>query len=261
LSNHARNGLWTVFHTAIYKANIFREPVLGGRLTDPLATFLKGVWVHYYKRPIDEYPEHHLVITALKQAFLGAVRHFPFDILEAIFENDAHSNYSGKIMRYPERVATWINEVLKQENQAHTFVDGRFVERMTTEEIASVETALKTPIEAIRAHFETALRYLSELNNPVYRNSVKESISAVEAACRHLTGQKSATLGDALKKLDNQRSLHAAFKEGLLKLYGFTCDQGGIRHALTDDATSVQYADAQFMLVACSAFVNYLLTR
>jgi hypothetical protein len=37
-------------------------------------------------------------------------------------------------------------------------------------------------------------------------------------------------------------------------------DHGGIRHAIKD-ADEVERADAQFMLVACSAFVNYLMTR
>jgi hypothetical protein len=38
-------------------------------------------------------------------------------------------------------------------------------------------------------------------------------------------------------------------------------NQGGIRHAINDASTIAERVDAQFMLVACSAFVNYLLTR
>jgi hypothetical protein len=34
-----------------------------------------------------------------------------------------------------------------------------------------------------------------------FRNSIKESISAVEAMCQILTGDDKATLGQALKKL------------------------------------------------------------
>jgi hypothetical protein len=259
LSDHARTGLWNVFYRTIYQANMFRDPVLRGQLAEPLVNFLRGVWVRLYKRPIDEYPEDHEVVAEIKRDFLG-VWHFPFDIFEAIFENDARYEFSGQIMRHPEGVAAWIKEVLEQENQAYTFVGNRFTERMTPQEVESVETALKTPIEAIREHFEAALRMLSDRDNPDFRNSIKESISAVEAACKELTGLKNATLTQALNALHEKRPLHKNLKEALSQLYWWTSDHGGIRHAIKDDE-NVERVDAQFMLVACSAFVNYLLTR
>jgi hypothetical protein len=54
--------------------------------------------------------------------------------------------------------------------------------------------------------------------------------------------------------------LHKTFKDALSKLYAWTGGQGGICHALME-ADSVERQDAQFMLVTCSAFVNYLLDR
>jgi len=41
------------------------------------------------------------------------------------------------------------------------------------------------------------------------------------------------------------------------KLYGYTSDADGIRHALLEEVT-LDFDDAKFMLVACSAFVNYI---
>jgi hypothetical protein len=46
-------------------------------------------------------------------------------------------------------------------------------------------------------------------------------------------------------------------KSAFLSLYGYTSDANGIRHALLEEA-QLTFEDAQFMLVACSAFVNYL---
>ena len=46
----------------------------------------------------------------------------------------------------------------------------------------------------------------------------------------------------------------------MLKLYGFTSDKGGIRHALMDEP-SLGYSDAKFMLVLCSPFTNFLWAR
>jgi hypothetical protein len=43
-------------------------------------------------------------------------------------------------------------------------------------------------------------------------------------------------------------------------LYGYTSDTHGIRHALKDDSQP-NAEDAKFMLVSCSAFVNYLVEK
>ena len=43
------------------------------------------------------------------------------------------------------------------------------------------------------------------------------------------------------------------------KLYAYTNNKTtGIRHALMEDTESPGFDEAKFMLVACSAFVNYL---
>lgn len=92
---------------------------------------------------------------------------------------------------------------------------------------------------------------------PDYRNSIKESISAVEALCRGIISEN--TLGDALKKLEkNGVTIPVFLKSGFEKLYVYTNNEKtGIRHALMDDAETPQYDEAKFMLVACSVFVNY----
>jgi len=93
--------------------------------------------------------------------------------------------------------------------------------------------------------------------SPNYRNSIKESISAVEAMRQIITGTKS-TLGQAVKKLkDNGVQIHPAFEGALDKMYGYTSDAEGIRHALLLEST-LDSTDALLMLVSCSAFVNYL---
>ena len=89
-----------------------------------------------------------------------------------------------------------------------------------------------------------------------YRNSIKESISAVESIARVVSGRDKATLGDALKAI-KRGQLHPALKEGFLKLYGYTSDEQGIRHAMLDEP-NLTAADARYFLVSCSSFVNYL---
>ncbi|MBI5164037.1 MAG: hypothetical protein HY985_09055 [Magnetospirillum sp.] len=131
------------------------------------------------------------------------------------------------------------------------------------EEIAAVDAAIagaggKGPVAS---HLATALGLLSDRKNPDYRNSIKESISAVEASCCHITSDKKASLGQALKKLEGEGvAIHEALKGAFEKLYGYTSNANGIRHALLAEPT-LDFEDAKFMLVVCSAFVNLLRVR
>jgi hypothetical protein len=261
LSDHARNDLWNVFHTYIYKANMYEGGIGRGQLAEPLINFLRGVWVRLYKFRIDEYPLDREVVRRIRHDFLQGTWHFPFDIFEAVFAHDARSDYlPDRIMQHPELVAAGITQALERENQAYTFIDAQFVERMTPQEVESIETALEAPIDGVRLHLTSALQKLSDRENPDFRNSIKESISAVEAACKHLTGSQKGDLNDALNHLHGQRPLHPALKKALSTLYGWTSDDSGIRHAIKD-VENLERTDARFMLVTCSAFVNYLLAR
>ncbi|MFP6582880.1 MAG: hypothetical protein VCD00_10035 [Candidatus Hydrogenedentota bacterium] len=72
-----------------------------------------------------------------------------------------------------------------------------------------------------------------------------------------VTGEEKGTLGQLLKKLEEDIDLHPALKEAFSSLYGYTSDEGGIRHSATDGKV-IDFDDAKFMLVTCTAFVNYV---
>jgi hypothetical protein len=112
---------------------------------------------------------------------------------------------------------------------------------------------------SVQEHLATALNYLSDRTAPDYRNSIKESVSAVESLCNLITGGKES-LGEALKKVETAVPIHPALKKGFSAIYGYTSDAGGIRHALLDQP-NLNFEDAKFMLVSCSAFINYLLAK
>jgi hypothetical protein len=77
--------------------------------------------------------------------------------------------------------------------------------------------------------------------------------------CNLIAESSSATLGQAIKELDRNKTvtLHPALRDAFSKLYGYTSNAEGIRHALLDEP-NLDFEDAKFMLVSCSAFVNYL---
>ena len=52
--------------------------------------------------------------------------------------------------------------------------------------------------------------------------------------------------------------IHPALKTAFEKLYGYTSDANGIRHANGIGEGNSTFAEAKYMLISCSAFINYL---
>ena len=154
------------------------------------------------------------------------------------------------------------NLILESEMSACRLVNKQIIEITAEEEISSIEEAIKNTdsFNGVQTHLQTALSLLADRKQPDYRNSIKESISAVEALAKVLTGDDKATLGDALKILEKNSKLHGSLKSGFSSLYGWTSAAEGIRHAMLDDP-NLKFDYAKFMLVACTAFVNYLIGK
>lgn len=61
-----------------------------------------------------------------------------------------------------------------------------------------------------------------------------------------------------LRKLEKDGKMHPALSKAFSLLYGYTNDADGIRHGLLGEE-SLTKSDARFMLISCSAFVNYVI--
>ncbi|MBO5632502.1 MAG: hypothetical protein J5965_25890 [Aeriscardovia sp.] len=154
------------------------------------------------------------------------------------------------------------NHLFEQEYVGYRFVNGRIVAISDTTEIDAIEEACCNPVEGCRTQLQKALDFLADRENRDYKNSIKESISAVESICQVIVNNEKATLGEALKQLESQGlAIHPSLKQAFLKLYGYTSDQGGIRHAEGMFESDVTFEEAKFMLVSCSAFINYLISE
>lgn len=153
------------------------------------------------------------------------------------------------------------NRLFEQEYVGYRFVEGRIVAISDKIEIHAIEEACRNPYEGCRIQLQKAVDFLSDKNKD-YKNSIKESISAVESICQVIVGKESATLGDALNNLEKKKVIiHPALKKAFNTLYGYTSDQGGIRHAEGKFESNVTFEEAKFMLVSCSAFINYLIAN
>ena len=153
-----------------------------------------------------------------------------------------------------------LNSTFQRLEYAYRVVDYQIVEITDQEEIATIEAAIKQT-SATKTHLSEGLKLLSNRPTPDYRNSIKESISAVEALCREITEESS--LGPALKALEKKGIVVPKFLlSGIEKLYVYTNDaRTGIRHALMDEVDVPGFDEAKYMLVMCSAFVNYIQSK
>ena len=175
-----------------------------------------------------------------------------FDIIEFVLAK--HGFDAG----FEEKLKRLLNTALTVENSAYRIVGREVIEITDEKEIVEIETALEKQTTAVQIHLQHAIEKLSDRQNADFRNSIKEAISAVEAMCQLISGQNNATLPDSLKALRDRQALHPAFEQALIKLYAYTSDYGGIRHAVSDGQEKVSYADAKFMLVTCAAYINFL---
>lgn len=161
--------------------------------------------------------------------------------------------------RYTEH----FNSILEQGKSGYRLIDGLVSPIIGKSEIDCIEEASNTRFHSVNTHLQKALQFYSDRENPDYENSIKESISAVEAMCCIITGMTgaSATLGPALKKLeDNGVVIHGAMRSAFSQLYGYASDADGIRHGGID-FKNAPAEDAKYMLISCSAFVNYLIEK
>nr|VFJ90242.1 MAG: hypothetical protein BECKH772A_GA0070896_1002015 [Candidatus Kentron sp. H]VFJ92414.1 MAG: hypothetical protein BECKH772B_GA0070898_1002915 [Candidatus Kentron sp. H]VFJ99015.1 MAG: hypothetical protein BECKH772C_GA0070978_1002814 [Candidatus Kentron sp. H] len=262
IDEELRNRLWSGLQIVVWDKWRARDDFYDfDDASKAVNGLLDRFWLDFFKRPLDTRPvfkpsyngSEKTAYEILRRFFFDAKWYEVYDFVEFVLKN-IPVGWAALLKKY-------CNVLLEKENAAYRIVDDQVVEITNETEIEAVEEALSTRLPAITAHIKRALELLSDKKSPDYRNSIKESISAVEACCEYVTGDTKATLGQALKKLKGAVAIHPALEKGFSAIYGFTNDSGGIRHALTEGDAAPSYADAKFMLVACSGFVGFLLTK
>ena len=199
-----------------------------------------------------------------REVFRAASWELMFDCLEHIVELSSQPN-AWLLHGIRDTMADKVNVVLEGEGSGYRFVKGQLAPITGEIEIAEIERAAaeadRLGLKGVTAHLDTALAALSQKREPDYRTSIKESISAVESAVSKIMGRPAAGLADAMKDIVAMIPMHPALAQGFIKLYGYTSNEEGVRHAILDDPDRVGYDEAKFMLVACSAFVNFLISK
>jgi len=219
--------------------------------------FFPTLWADFLKKPIDNmHNDFDKTYNNLRDMFFVWDWYEVYDFIEYVYNAQSPADI--------ESFKGYCNKVLEREVSGYRFVGNEITKITSKEEIKEIEDALnkssKQGIPGVHAHITNALSKLSDKKNPDYRNSIKESISAVEATSICISGVKKATLGQALNVIEKDIGLHPALKKGFSAIYGYTSDGDGIRHALMEEST-IDFEDAKYMLVSCSAFINYLIAK
>ena len=257
LTPELRSSIWNIILEFVLGSLGNRKDYQGYERYSQLASFYRGIWINFFKRPVDELPFRDGEVYSeypnrtLRDWFFAAGWNEVYEFMEYIVEH------------HGEHLTSVFNEILKREFSAYRFVSKSLVEINSAEEIVEIENALNASdkFSPVRIHLGSALSLISDKQNPDYRNSIKESISAVESLCKIIIQDDAATLGSALKTIEQKHNIPESLKKGFSSIYGFTSEKGGIRHGLLSTDIIVGVDEARFMLIACSAFINYLISK
>ena len=252
MNDDLRNCLWNAL-TLCYWNNVKDNSIA----YFPLMKRLIGkLWLNHFKLPLDDLsPSWNDTCENIKNKFYCYKWYEVYDFIEFVVENYPYERANQEFINY-------CNSFLERELSAYRFVGGKITQITSQEEISTIEEALNVPnpYKTVNIHIKTALTLFSDKKSPDYRNSIKESISAVELICKLITKKKNPTLSQALNILKKEIRLHSALEKAFDSLYGYASDEEGIRHSLLKE-TELYSEDAKFMLISCSAFVNYLVSK
>jgi len=256
IDTNLRNSLWNV----IYK-NF--DNVIDEFYDDLICDFFKES-LEIKINDFDFFDSNKPKLNNLKQKFFKLGWFEVYDLIEFISNLGYFTKGDSFTKKRLKMFSENVNIYLEREFSAYRLIDNTIVKITNEHEIKAIENALnrKTKrFESCQIHLHTALKKISDKKNPDYRNSIKESISSVEACCRILTGEN--TLGKALDKLEkNGVNVNSQLKQGFEKLYAYTNSKdSGIRHAMIENGIEPDFEDAKYMLISCSAFINYLISK
>jgi hypothetical protein len=250
VSQQLRAVLWSYVHSELERT-LVRDmyAYVGGSWK----VALKDAHVYFFHLPVDEFD------PALRNAC---------DAVKAVLMKADWVNFYGWVQHLlrakpTNDFADKLQKILVYCRSPYRVIDRTILCPVgSDEEAATIERAFAdlkgtAGLAGGRQHLKLAAE---ELSAGHFADGVRESVHAVESVVRVL--EPNGDFSKALAKLEAKTNIHNALKQGFTKIYGFTSDEQGIRHALLEkDAPDVDEADALFMIAACSAFVSYLINK
>lgn len=252
ISADARALIWLAVHTNLSIEAKREQPRGAHFLGSGWMAVMKWWWVRHDQRPIDEFDGFMDANVAILKSIC-----YTWDISRLFdFLTAAIRMPSG-----PKDLSDNLAWAFNESRMAYRIEDKTIWPAATIEEGETINRALAdlsaSEYGGARSHLKQAGSLLTAGD---WAGSIRESIHAVEGVAI-LIEPGAKTLSAALKKLRNADRMNVNLKEGLERLYAYTSDEKGIRHAKAFEETSVDQADAVYMLGACAAFVSFLIAR
>lgn len=237
-----RNRLWNITQRYIDDFDYSRDSVIA------------YLWDRFFKedisslRSFDNYTDSGYLIDQIKRRFFELDWYRVYDFLEFILGIESYQK---------DEFIKKMNSIFIDEKAQYKIINEKVTPLISEVEVEEIEKAIESRYSAVSKHIQKALEFFCKRPTPDYQNSIKESISAIEALARIVLKKPSATLGELAEQLD----IHPSLKVAIKKLYGWTSDEGGIRHAENGKELKIDEKEARYMLVQCSALVSYIVSK
>ena len=256
ISPDLRREIWNATREVLVSIRKPLRVVAGYYFDQGASRLIERVLGKLLKKSEDEInTSHDEVLNQFKMLILQSPFNRVLELVEAfVNDEEARENFRNRIGNTFEKysAAYWLDM------SGHPY---RFFPRSNKTQGDVTREAVKTLRENGMEGADTHLRQAAEhINAGQYGDSIADSIHAVESVARVIDSEASQTLGPALDSLEKAGLLkHPALKEAFKKLYGYTSDEQGIRHALLDKSSpDVGLDEAMFMFGACASFAAYL---
>lgn len=163
MDDDLRHSIWNVFNRRVgIHSNEY--------------SFLIAFYEHFIKRTYNSLELLHSSLSSIENYVFKMKWYEVYDLIE----------FTSKLIK-DKRFDDEINIVLKRELSGYKLIKGIITDITNTQEIEMLEEALTDEdFPNVKAHLQRALELLSDRKNPDYRNSIKESISAVESIAKEI---------------------------------------------------------------------------
>lgn len=248
MDDSLRIAIWNTLDRKIWNRSDFLDETAVHRVH--MEMFSRFIWEGFFSLRLDSRPSSMKERMAyVEHWFFAAPWNKIYDFLEFIIQPE--------VMPLVPLVAP-LNAALEKSGSAYRIIGGVVADIVSKSEVEMLQQTLDdTSLQSVAGHLKCALQLLADRDNHNYRNSIKESISAVESMARIVANDPTATLGEALKALEKRKQLPNLLKIAFDKLYAYTNGEDGIRHAMLAEP-DLTAADAKYFLMSCTSFCNYL---
>ncbi len=254
LPKDARTRIWNLFFVHLRKSKSTNPSRRQVRISGDWARVFQATHAEFDNLPLDDWSrDFRPFCKNLRKQIESLPFNKVFDLIQFVLRHPC----------CPREFVTEMRSTFADSRLAYTLEVGpppTIVPAATPEEgvavVESLQLLRQVGLDGSAAHLRKASECINESD---WAGSVRESIHAVESVARHLDPEAAQTLGPALRSIERRGALHPALKKAFDKLYGYTNNEQGIRHAhLGQMDARVGQDEAVFMLGACASFASYL---